>query len=258
MGFEDVYLVSKNLELADPTEITALADKLQIKLPNGYFEFMTTLGFGDYCYNLVVYPPQKILSEYLSAQQTWEEYYLWEEGEEVLPKEEVVNSIIFGHSFDGDYLIYSPSRPEQLFVLPRHSQTIYTVPSSFFDPLNWYYSNGDQVYPAIPFKFFTPYRNRGYVTFSSGGATVELQKVIQTLTQGIDNSKIHQFEPDENLIMLFLEPFAVQVHIRFSNEQIKNVRYIRIEYDLNYRDKITSIGEELAKLNFTISEQKAS
>jgi hypothetical protein len=255
MAFADVYLVSTDLLLATLSEIEALEQELAIKVPPGYTEFMTTLGFGEYCYNLVVYPPQQILSEYRAAQASWQDYYFWEDSADVLTKEEIIQSIIFGQSFDGDKIIFCPAKPSQLFVLPRHDLDIYSIPSNFFEPLEWYDSQNNRVYSPINFKFFTPYQNRSFLTFSNPQENVEVAALTKILYEFFTDSAIPQFQPYGSVLMLFMASIGGQIHISIRDPEEKYASSIQIQYASDHFKEIEALTEKLVALNFSVREQ---
>src|SRR5688572_26669219 len=100
MTFENVKIVDPyvarggtpelKLTLATPEEVTAVEFKHSFTFPEGYKEFVTTFGKGDYCGHntaIRVDMPSAILSEYKKHQEFINEYWFWEDSEDLLPKQ---------------------------------------------------------------------------------------------------------------------------------------------------------------------------
>jgi hypothetical protein len=51
----------------------------------------------------------------------------WDQGGDVLTKEQALQSVIVGDTLDGDELIIRPDASERAYVLPRHSEGIYVA-----------------------------------------------------------------------------------------------------------------------------------
>lgn len=49
-------------------------------------------------------------------------YWFWDDVRELLPKERALECVIIGDTVSGDELVFHPSRPNRLFVLPRDSE----------------------------------------------------------------------------------------------------------------------------------------
>src|SRR5262245_2301655 len=102
MAFENVKIVDPYVEkgwtaelkltLATPGEVDAVEAKLKVSFPIGYKEYVTTLGFGDYCTYIRIDMPSAILSGYEKYQQFLDEYWFWEMGEEILSKQRALES----------------------------------------------------------------------------------------------------------------------------------------------------------------------
>ena len=146
MAFEDVKLIDPYVEkgwtaelkltLAMPAEVDALEANLDASMPVGYKEYVTTLGFGDYCNYIRIDMPARILSGYEEYRRFLREYWFWEMGD-ILPKERALESIKIGDTIDGDVIIFHPSRSDELFVLPRHDDMLYRIGSNLYEAIDW-------------------------------------------------------------------------------------------------------------------------
>ena len=108
------------LTLANDAEVDAVETKANFHFPTGYREYVTTLGRGEYCSYIRIHMPWKILSEYRDYQRFLKEYWFWDRGAEVISKSKATESVNVGDTMDGDVILFHPSNPGELFVLPRH------------------------------------------------------------------------------------------------------------------------------------------
>lgn len=106
-------------------------------MPLGYQEFMTTLGLGILNDTIRVYSPNRIGREYKTTQERWREFYFWGEGSDVLTKERVLESIIVADTGNGDEVIFHPSIPKKLYLLPANDHKILEIGSSLSEAIDW-------------------------------------------------------------------------------------------------------------------------
>lgn len=206
MMWDHVYLVSKNLKLFTQGDVDELEEKLSINLPDGYLEFMTHLGEGGYCDYIRVYPPKRILNEYRQCQERWNEYYFWDEGRDILTKQQVVESIIWADTIDGDELIFHPSQPNDIYLLPRHSDKIFYLGKSVAEALVWLLKPNAILPIEEDFIFFRSWINRRWFRFVVlEGEPIQFQQVKDNLLK----MKLHHhatYEPsdDDDIDELYL------------------------------------------------------
>lgn len=147
MFFENVRIVDPyvdkgltpelKLTLADPAEGYAAEERLGTSLPLGYKEYVTVLGFGAYCNFVRISMPNAVVEGYKDYQAFLDEYWFWEMGEEFLPKTRAVTSIKIGDTIDGDVIIFHPSTPKELFVLPRNDDMSYKIGTDLYEAIDW-------------------------------------------------------------------------------------------------------------------------
>ena len=147
MTFEDVKIIDPYVEngmldrieltLATPEEVEAVEDKLNVRFPAGYKEYVTTFGRGDYCNYIRVDMPSEILSGYAEYQKFLDRNWFWDMGAEVLTKKRAVESIKIGDTIDGDVIIFHPSESDELFVLPRHDDMLHRIGSNLYEAIDW-------------------------------------------------------------------------------------------------------------------------
>jgi hypothetical protein len=58
-------------------------------------------------------------------------------GEDILSKEKAIQSIRIGDTDLGDVIIFHPSNPHELFILPRHDDMLHKIGSNIYEALDW-------------------------------------------------------------------------------------------------------------------------
>jgi hypothetical protein len=255
MLFSDLYLVTDKLQTIPQSEVDQLPERLGFSLAPGYAEFMTTLGIGTYWDLLRVYEPQRILHELEQARKGWDEYYFWEEGKDTLSKEQVLRSVLFADSIDGDNIIFNPEFPDTLFVLPRHDDVIYWVPESFKNPLLWH-SQAVVVHEPPDFARFESWRARAGIQLFTAAKTFELPELYQRFVNRWLNSEIHTIdlrheaekEDGDELMFLFIKEIGGRVQLDKVADDGRVS--IHIDYDTDSADQVAPFVETLRSLGF--------
>lgn len=163
MKLEDISVVGGPLVLTTSEEVDAAESQLGADFPSGYREYVTTLGEGVLggCY-IRIYPPRRILDG-LNNQREWRDridvYWFWAAGHDVLTKDKALECIIVGDTFDGDELIFHPSNPDRIYVLPRHFDKVFIAGDSLFAAMEWLCSSGTLT-EAFTERIFEPFDSR--------------------------------------------------------------------------------------------------
>lgn len=147
MRFGDITIVDPYVEkgwtpeirltLSTVGEVKSVESQLNVRFPNGYEEYVTTLGFGDYCSYIRIDMPSKVLSGYKDYQEFLNEYWFWDLSKETFSKQRALESIILGSTVDGDAMMFHPSNRKELFVLPRHDDISYCIGSDLYEAIDW-------------------------------------------------------------------------------------------------------------------------
>ena len=136
--------------VATEDEIDVLEADLGIRLPEGYREFMVVLGEGVLGGTYVrIYPPWRIRRELQGWQNRIREYWFWKG----LDKERALAAVVVGDTLDGDELIVHPSDPDEIWVLPRHSERALVAGRGLWEALEWLCSAGVLTEPFAERKF---------------------------------------------------------------------------------------------------------
>jgi hypothetical protein len=250
MPFADVYLVTNKLQTISQEQLALLQKTLGFPLPVGYAEFMATLGIGDYCGLLRVYEPDAIPEENRQTQALWQEYFSWEDGRDVLPREEVARCVVFANTIDGDNLLFHPRIPDRLFVLPRHDDTIYWVPECFLNPLEWYDQSG-LVTPAPAFKTFESYCDRQTLEFFTSVRTLDLADIKILCSEWWPSSEVNVREAGDDearVAHVFVKDIGGVIELTQDSDDRRIG--IRIDYDSDSADKVTKLANHLETLGF--------
>jgi hypothetical protein len=149
MPYENVKIIDPYVEkgwtpelkltLATAEEVDFLEATLNLTFPEGYKEYVTTFGKGSY-YGIEairVDMPSAILSKYREYQQRLDEYWFWEDGEELLPKERAVECIRIADTDGGNEIIFHPSNSKELFLLPHDEEVIYKIGTNLYEAIDW-------------------------------------------------------------------------------------------------------------------------
>ncbi len=159
MKIEDVKVVGKPLAVATAADVDALASRLWITFPAGYREYVTRLGEGVLGGSFVrIYPPWRIEKELPEWRRRISKYWFWDECRELLPKERALECVIIGDTVNGDELVFHPSRPNRLFVLPRDSEQVFDAGDDLLTAIEWMCTSGEVV---------EPFRERNFEPFDS-------------------------------------------------------------------------------------------
>jgi len=253
--FANLYLVTDKLQTISPHEIDALERTLGLSLPEGYYEYMTTLGVGTYCDLLRVYEPRRVLEESEKMRNLWRDYCFWEAGREILSKEQILEAIIFADTEVGDNVVLSTDMPDRLFVLPRDDDTVYWVPENFRNPLLWRSQDGI-VHRPPEFQYFESWRDRACVELFTALKSFELAELAERFIDQWSNSEIHTIdlrhraeeEDADQLMFLFIKDIGGRVQL---DKGVGDGRVgIRIDYDLDSANQVGLFLQTLVELGF--------
>lgn len=146
LALEEIKIVGGPLFLSTHAEVDQAEEEFGLRFPSGYREYVTQLGDGIFGgYYVRVYPPKRLLSGENNVREWRErinEYWFWDEGEQLLPKPQALESVIIGDTLDGDELVVHPSNPERIYVLPRYQEQAYHAGDGLLAALEWLSSAG--------------------------------------------------------------------------------------------------------------------
>jgi hypothetical protein len=146
MSFENYtiipnYNTSKNdLFLATREDIELCEESLNIEFDDDYKTYVLSYGNGILGGTYIrIYLPERIVKTQTEWLNSIQEYWFWDEGNTVLTKDEVLNAVRIGDTFDGDVIILFK---KVYYVLPRHSGMIYKLGNHLNEVLTWLCTSG--------------------------------------------------------------------------------------------------------------------
>jgi hypothetical protein len=159
LDYDRIEVIGTPTGRASSDEVDAAERTLGIRFPAGYREYVTRFGAGVLGGTLVrIYVPQRILTGYNNVTE-WrarlERFWFWDEGRDVLTRDEVRASVIIGDTLQGDELIVSPAHPGRIYVLPHDDERIYLAGEDLPTALEWLCGSG-VLTEAFPERRFEP------------------------------------------------------------------------------------------------------
>jgi len=128
--------------LATDEEVNAAEAALGVRFPDGYREYVKELGYGTYNVFLRVYLPSRLLRERRQWRDRIREYWFWDEGPLLLTQARALECIVLADTMNGDDLIYHPSDPATLYVLPRHKERVFRAGTDLYSAVKWMLGSG--------------------------------------------------------------------------------------------------------------------
>jgi len=162
MNFEKYKIIpnyktnTTDLFLAENEEILACEKTLNITFDEDYKEYVSTYGSGILGGTYVrIYLPETIILTMDEWKNRITEYWFWDEGKDVLSKQEVLNSVRIGDTYDGDEIILLKN---EYFILPRHSEMICKAGNTLEETIKWLCSSGilTEAFSEREFEPFDP------------------------------------------------------------------------------------------------------
>lgn len=146
MNFENYKVIPNyntaktDLFLATEEEIKLCEKALSINFDKNYKDYVLTYGNGILGGTYIrMYLPERITKTLTEWKDRVTKYWFWDDGKNILTKDEVLKSIRVGDTFDGDELILYNS---EYYVLPRHSSMIYKLGENLEEAITWLCSTG--------------------------------------------------------------------------------------------------------------------
>jgi hypothetical protein len=159
MDLSKMKFSSASLALASDQDIEEAVSKLKVTFPQGYREYVTTLGEGTLGHFIRVYPPWRVLAELDSWRDRIRQYWFWDAGSDVLTDEQAEESIIIADTLNGAELIFHPSQSNRLLVLPRDDEVICEAGANLIDAIDWLCGSGKLIERFEP-REFEPFDSR--------------------------------------------------------------------------------------------------
>jgi hypothetical protein len=162
MNFDNYKIIANynthktDLFVADEEDILACEKTLNINFDEDYKAYVSEFGSGILGGTYVrIYLPETIMLTLDEWRNRITEYWFWDEGKDVLTKEEVLSSVRIGDTYDGDEIVLLKN---EYFVLPRHSEMIYKAGTTLEETITWLCSSGilTEAFSERNFEPFNP------------------------------------------------------------------------------------------------------
>lgn len=141
----------RNLFVTTEAEIEQCENALSIRLDQDYKEYVLKYGNGIMGGTYVrIYLPARITNTLHVWRKRITDYWFWDDGKEVITKNDVLQSVRIGDTFDGDEIILFAN---DYYVLPRHSGLIYKTGSTLSETIEWLCSKGILTEPFAEREF---------------------------------------------------------------------------------------------------------
>jgi hypothetical protein len=155
MDLTEIAATQTPFAIPNESELSALFESLG-PFPGGYADYMRTLGEGILGGTYVrVYPPWRIQGHLAGWRRRIEEYWFWSG----LSQQRGLECVLFADTVDGDELVFHPSDPEEVWVLPRHFDEAWTIGRGLWQALEWLCTAGILVEPFAD-RRFEPFDSR--------------------------------------------------------------------------------------------------
>jgi hypothetical protein len=189
----DVYLISDKLDLATENQVRTAETALQTRFPNGYLDYVTTLGAGTLNWQVRVLPPTEIVektAEYreIEAEVTasadengFSRWDLVKADLGLLPPERWLSAVLLVDPGDGHRIVFHPDAPDEIFFIEHEDQELHRAGSTLDEALTWFLETGpwgtrtrvllpDGHFVERPVRYFEPDRDRENISFDLKGS----------------------------------------------------------------------------------------
>jgi hypothetical protein len=186
MNLKTIRVVGGPLVRASAADVANAESQLWLTFPQGYREYVTTLGEGVLGGSFVrVYPPWGVLRELAGWRERIRQYWFWDKGRKALPKERAFESVLLGDTVNGDELVFHPGKPDRLFVLPREREQIFDAGSDLLAAVEWMCDSG-KLTQRFTERNFEPFDSRkektpGRPAAAAGGSADTLDAMVADL-----------------------------------------------------------------------------
>lgn len=117
--------MTDKLETYSHEEVDAAEAQLCTSFPDGYREYVTTLGKGEYCGYINVSSPQMIVKNQTGDKPPLLEFCnSWGGLEFGITPERLAEAILIATSIDGDWVVFEAGIPDAVYILPESEDLV--------------------------------------------------------------------------------------------------------------------------------------
>lgn len=265
MAFEDVYRVGDKLDVVAVAEVDTVAARLGTRFPDGYREFVTTLGAGDYTSYARIYLPSQVVEQ---MEAPAELQPLWrtspaetiETGGDVLPLDRLKTAIVLSSTVDGDSIVFLPDDPDAIYMVDVNNDSIDRIGSNLYQSLDWlvYHCQQNEIlrvrdasgaFVERDVRYFEPYGDRGDIRFSLPETlAITVRDYLLLVTQEDPAGVIclsHRYQDDDGIerewLQLLVQEFQGYVAAYFRSQDQGGIEVV-VVYDIDHQtDKLTRL-----------------
>ncbi|WP_165244099.1 SMI1/KNR4 family protein [Paludisphaera soli] len=162
MTLDDVQVGEAPLFHNATADVDEAERGLGTRFPAGYRNYIARFGEGVLADYLRVYPPHQILegdNNVHAWRERIDEYWFWDAGKDVLTKERTLQCVIVADTLDGDEIVFHPSEPDRLYVLPHDDEEIHEAGDGLTAAIEWLLTAGVLTEP-VDRRNFDPFDGR--------------------------------------------------------------------------------------------------
>jgi len=157
----DEFTSKTDLFLTTMEEIRYYERLLGVDFESDYKDYVLAYGNGVLGGTYIrIYLPERIWKTLIDWRARITEYWFWDEGKDILTKEEVLGSIRIGDTFAGDEIIFLNN---SYYILPRQEETIFRAGKKLEDMINWLCSSGILI-ETFKERNFEPFDPEGWIS----------------------------------------------------------------------------------------------
>ena len=134
-------------------EVSTVERALGFSFPDGYGQFIKSLGAGHLGCCLRVYVPGRVQQELQGWRERIDQYWFWDQGSNVLTKPQALESVVFADTLGGDEFVLHPRIKGQISVLSRDSRDIYVTGHDLWSMVDWVQKSGVLCHPFTDRSF---------------------------------------------------------------------------------------------------------
>ncbi len=213
MPWDDVLVLATHVDPVSVEDIEALERDVGARLPVGWRTFVTRFGEGSYCDLFRIYGPDRIRASYREYRERWAEQWFFEGSEHILSQAQALESYPIADTYDGDEIVVHPARAD-VFMLPRHSDSITTIGPDFADLHLW-----DGRNPAR--RTFMPFVRRAQLRFSASAFTIDADTwITECVSEWGRDGVVIAYRKNRGKdwsLVLFVEPVAARMQVLMSS-----------------------------------------
>lgn len=250
MSFDDVYLVTKKLDLVFQRDREQLEQQLGLPLRADHSTFFSTLGSGIFCDFIRVFSPKEILDEIIVARQKWKGFPSWDSILEALSSAKLETSILVAESVEGDQIIYCPSH-DKLLVLPRGDSNYYWLPEGFRDLMYWVSPNSTITTPTR-FQYFQSWIDRNEALFWGSNNKADLNRLVADITFCLPGGILYPQEirrEGQAEVLFFVPDMSARISMLQSFDDEPELT-LSINYDIERAPQFEALTENLLDFGF--------